>query len=215
LTIVGVVGDVHLTALETAVNPTIYTAVYQIDRGPTANAVFILRGHTAGAAAIAPSVRSAIWSVDNGVPVFDVRTMNDVVARSLATRRFTVALLSSFAALALLLAVIGLYSVLAYGVTQRTPELGVRLALGASPRQLVGLVLGEGLRLTMVGLAVGLVVASIVARAMTPLLFGVASFDPLAFAGSAVVLLLVALAASGVPARRAAGVDPLIALRSE
>jgi predicted permease len=215
LTIVGIVGDVHLTALETAVNPTIYTAVYQVDRGPTTSAVFILRGQTAGAAAIAPSVRSAIWSVDNGVPVFDVRTMNDVVARSLATRRFTVALLSSFAALALLLAVIGLYSVLAYGVTQRTPELGVRLALGASPRQLVGLVLGEGLRLTVVGLALGLVGAVIVARAMTPLLFGVASFDPLAFAGAALVLLLVALAASGIPARRAAGVDPLIALRSE
>jgi len=215
LTIVGIVGDVHLTALETAVNPTIYTAVYQVDRGPTTNAVFILRGRTAGAAAIAPSVRRAIWSVDNGVPVFDVRTMNDVVARSLATRRFTVALLSSFAALALLLAVIGLYSVLAYGVTQRTPELGVRLALGASPRQLVRLVMGEGLRLTVVGLALGFVVAIIVARAMTPLLFGVASFDPLAFAGSALMLLLVALAASGIPARRAAGVDPLIALRSE
>jgi len=215
LTIVGIVGDVHLTALETDVNPTIYTALYQIDRGPTTNAVFILRGRTASAAAIAPSLRSAIWSIDNGVPVFDVRTMNDVVARSLATRRFTVALLSSFAAVALLLAVIGLYSVLAYGVTQRTPELGVRLALGASPRQLVRLVLGEGLRLTMIGLALGVAAGIIVARAMRPLLFGVASFDPLAFAGSALVLLIVALAASGIPARRAAGVDPLIALRSE
>ncbi len=215
LTIVGIVGDVHLAALETAVNPTIYTALYQIDRGPTSQAVFILRGHTASAAAIAPSVRGAIWSVDNGVPVFDVRTMDDVVARSLATRRFTVALLSSFAAVALVLAVVGLYSVLAYGVTQRTPELGVRLALGASPRQLVRLVLGEGLRLTTIGLVVGVAAGVIVARAMTPLLFGVASFDPLAFAGSAASLLLVALAASGLPARRAAGVDPLIALRSE
>ena len=181
LTIVGIAGDVHLAALETAVNPTIYTALYQIDRGPTTQAVFILRGHTASAAAIAPSVRGAIWSVDNGVPVFDVRTMNNVVARSLATRRFTVALLSSFAVLALLLAVVGLYSVLAYGVTQRTPELGVRLALGASPRQLVRLVLGEGLRLTTIGLAVGVAAGVIVARAMTPLLFGVASLDPLAF----------------------------------
>ena len=199
LTIVGIAGDVHLAALETAVNPTIYTALYQIERGPTTQAVFILRGHTASAAAIAPSVRSAIWSVDNGVPVFDVRTMDDVVARSLATRRFTVALLSSFAALALVLAVVGLYSVLAYGVTQRTPELGVRLALGASPRQLVRLVLGEGLRLTTIGLVVGVAAGVIVARAMTPLLFGVASLDPLAFAGSAVSLLLVALAASGIP----------------
>jgi len=215
LTIVGIVGDVHLTALEAEVNPTIYTALYQIDRGPTTNAVFILRGRTASAAAIAPSLRGAIWSVDNGVPVFDVRSMNDVVARSLATRRFTVALLSSFAVVALLLAVIGLYSVLAYGVTQRTPELGVRLALGASPRQLVRLVLGEGLRLTVVGLTLGLAIGIIVARAMTPLLFGVAWFDPLAFAGSALVLLIVALSASGIPARRAAGVDPLIALRSE
>ena len=204
----------HLAALETAVNPTIYTALYQIERGPTTQAVFILRGHTASAAAIlAPAVRQRDLVGRQWRSGLRCPAMDDVVARSLATRRFTVALLSSFAALALVLAVVGLYSVLAYGVTQRTPELGVRLALGASPRQLVGLVIGEGLRLTTsaswwVSLAAALVALDDAAA------FGVASFDPLAFAGAAAPLLLVALLRAESP-HAARTVDPLIALRND
>jgi putative ABC transport system permease protein len=215
LTIVGIVADVHIAALETAVSPMIYTAVYQIESGSTTSAVFIIKGQTSEVSALAASVRDAIWSVDNGVPVFDVRTMSDVVAGSLSTRRFTVALLTSFAALALALAVVGLYSVLAYGVAQRRSELGLRLALGASPRQLVRLVLGDGLRMTAIGLCIGIVSGGLLARAMAKLLYGVPTFDLPAFAGASVVLLLVALAASAIPARRAAHVDPLVALRSE
>ena len=214
LTIVGVAGDVHLTGLETAVNPTIYTALYQIERGPTSNAVFIIRSR-ASASILAPAVRQAIWSVDSGVPVFDLRAMEDVVARSLATRRFTVSVLSAFAALALILAVVGLYSVLSYAVTQRTQELGLRLALGAAPRQLLGLVIGDGVRLTCVGLALGIPLATALSRSMAQLLYGVEPDDPLAFAGAAALLLVVALLASGIPARRASRVDPLIALRND
>src|SRR6185295_7800878 len=121
---------------------------------------------------LASAVRQAIWSVDDGVPVFDLRTMNEVVARSLATRRFTVSLLSGFAVLALGLAVVGLYSVLSYAVTQRTQELGLRLALGAAPRQLLRLVIGDGIRLACLGLAIGILLAIALSRSMAQLLYG-------------------------------------------
>ena len=192
LTVVGIAGDVHVATLETAVNPTIYTALYQIDRGPTTNAVFIIRARSA-ASELAPAVRQAIWSVDNGVPVFDLRTMNEVVARSLAARRFTVSLLSGFAVLALVLAVVGLYSVLSYAVTQRTQELGLRLALGAAPGQLLRLVIGDGVRLACIGLTIGILLAIALSRSMAQLLYGVRPYDPPAFVGAAALLLLVAL----------------------
>jgi putative ABC transport system permease protein len=125
------------------------------------------------------------------------------------------AVLSSFAALALALAVIGLYGVLSHAVAQRTSELGVRLALGATPGHLLRLVLGDGLRLTIVGFVIGALVGAAGARAMSHLLFGVQDFDPATFAGAAALLVGVALIASFVPARRASRVDPMVALRSE
>jgi len=138
-----------------------------------------------------------------------------VVAGSLTTRRFAAALLSAFAILALALAVVGLYGVLSYAVTQRTPELGVRFALGAAPGEVLRLVLGEGLRLTAIGVAIGAVLGAAAARAMSGLLFGTRAFDPGAFAIAAAALVLVALIASYVPARRASRVDPMVALRNE
>ncbi|HEV2986646.1 MAG TPA: FtsX-like permease family protein, partial [Vicinamibacterales bacterium] len=215
LTIVGIAGDVHIAALDAGVNPTIYTPVYQIESGATTSAVFIVRTHTSDPAALAAAVRTAIWSVDSDVPVFDIRTMNQIVSRSLGTRRFAAATMSSFAALALALAVIGLYGVLSYAVAQRTSELGVRLALGATPGHLLRLVLGDGLRLTIVGIVIGALVGAAGARAMSHLLFGVQDFDPATFAGAAALLVGVALIASFVPARRASRVDPMVALRSE
>jgi putative ABC transport system permease protein len=214
LTIVGIAGDVHIGALDTAVNPTVYNSVYQIESGATTRAVFVVRTN-GDPASLAPPIRTAIWSVDAEVPVFDIRRMSDIVSRSLGTRRFTLTMLSSFAALALVLAALGLYGVLSYAVAQRTSELGVRLALGATPRRVLGLVLGDGLRLTITGVVLGLLLGVATSRAMSDLLFGVGAFDPASFALAIVVLLIVALAASLIPARRAARVDPIVALRAE
>jgi putative ABC transport system permease protein len=215
LAIVGIAGDVKLAALDQAVPPMVYNSVYQVESGATTSGVFVVRANTGGAAALASAVRETIQSVDRGLPVFDVRTMGDIVARSVAARRFVMLLLAAFAALALTLAVIGLYAVLAYAVAQRTPELGVRLALGAPPARLVLQVLGEGLRLAAVGVVLGAVAAGAAATAMSSLLFGVGALDPVAFFSAAALLLMVGLAASYVPARRAARVDPLVALRYE
>jgi len=177
--------------------------------------VFILKSQLTDPAALATAARDAIWSVDRDVPVYDIRRLSDIVARSLATRQFALVVLLSFAALALGLAVLGLYGVLSHAVAQRAPELGVRLALGATPARVLGLVLGDGLRLTAVGIAIGGVLGDVVARAMSRLLFGIAAFDPVTFAGAVGVLFFVALLASVVPARRAAQVDPMRVLRSE
>jgi putative ABC transport system permease protein len=215
LTIVGVVGDVHIKAIDAGVNPTIYNCVYQIESGATSSAVFVLRTRNADPAALASAVRAAILAVDRDVPVFDIRTMEQVVSRSLSARRFAMALLTGFAALALALAVVGLYGVLSHAVAQRTSELGLRLALGATPTELVRLVLGRGLRLTALGVVIGACGGAAAARALAGLLFGIHAFDTAAFAGAAALLLTVALVASYLPARRASRVDPVIALRQE
>ncbi|MPZ16641.1 MAG: FtsX-like permease family protein [Luteitalea sp.] len=214
LTIVGIAGDVRLQGLDGAVTPTVYNSVYQIESGATRNAVFVVRAAT-DVTRLGPDVRKIISSVDPGLPVFDVRRLDEIVAASLAARRFTMLLLASFAALALTLAVIGLYAVLSYLVAQRTSELGVRLALGASPRRIVCHVVSQGMRLAAAGALVGLLAGTLAATTVSSLLFGVRALDPTAFLVAPAVLLLVALAASYVPARRAATVDPLVALRSE
>jgi putative ABC transport system permease protein len=153
--------------------------------------------------------------VDRDIPVYDIQRMSDIVARSLATRQFALMMLLSFAALALGLAVLGLYGVLSHAVAQRLPELGVRLALGATPARVLRLVLGDGVRLTVVGVVIGGMLGAVVARAMSRLLFGIGAYDPIAFAGAVSLLLFVALLASLVPALRAAHVDPNVVLRSE
>jgi putative ABC transport system permease protein len=141
--------------------------------------------------------------------------MDQIVSRSLTTRHFAAVLLSTFAALALALAVIGLYGVLSYAVAQRTSELGVRLALGATPGRVLRLVIGSGLRLTAAGVVIGLLVGAAAARGMSGLLYGIQTFDLAAFTLAVVTLLSVALVASYVPARRASRVDPMVALRNE
>ena len=215
LTIVGVAGDVHTSGLDAAVSPMVYTPVYQIESGATRFAVFVVRTRAADPAALAASVRAALWAVDRDVPVFDVRALSEVVSRSLATRRFAVTLLASFAGVALFLAVVGLYGVLSYAVTQRTSELGVRFALGATPGRVIQMVLGDGLRLVVAGLVLGAAMGGLAARLMSGLLFGIRVLDVKTFAGAALLLLLVALLASFVPARRASRLDPMNALRSE
>ncbi|HEX8179613.1 MAG TPA: FtsX-like permease family protein, partial [Pyrinomonadaceae bacterium] len=147
--------------------------------------------------------------------VANIRTMNEVLGRETAQRRLGMILLTTFAALALLLAALGIYGVLSYFVVQHTPEIGVRLALGAQRRDVLRLVIGKGMKLALAGIAVGLAGALVLTRLMTSLLFGVKAADPLTFGLLALLLTLVALVACYIPARRATKVDPMVALRYE
>jgi putative ABC transport system permease protein len=164
---------------------------------------------------VVPQVRQAIAEVDAQVPIADVQTMDAVVARAMTPTRFSLVLIDVFAGVAVLLSCIGLYSVLATAVRQRTVELGVRIALGATYGRIVRTVVGDGLRLSAIGLAIGLVVAEWLTRAMATMLVGVRATDPVTYAGTLVVFLGVAGVACWIPARRAARVDPITALRPE
>jgi len=153
--------------------------------------------------------------MDRDLAVFDVTTMDALVNGSLAQPRFRTALLGAFAGLALLLAAIGLYGVISYSVAQRTNELGVRMALGAQKQNILGLVIGQGTILAAIGIVIGLAAGVLATRVISTLLFGVTAYDLLTFSATAVLILLVALAASAIPALRAIHVDPVIALRYE
>jgi predicted permease len=166
-------------------------------------------------AAVMEPVRRALASVDPGDVVYAVETMDDVIATSFAARRLTMLLLGIFAVLALALACVGIYSVIAYLVGERTHEIGVRMALGAQQSDVLRLVLGQGLRMALTGIAIGVAGALALTHLMTHQLFGVTAYDPTTFAASALALLCVAISAAWIPARRATKVDPLIALRRE
>jgi putative ABC transport system permease protein len=160
-------------------------------------------------------VRSAIRELDPAVPAVRVQTFDEAVSRSLWRQRLQGQVLGVFAALALLLAAVGLYGVIAYAVAQRTRELGVRMALGASQRQVLGLVLGQGVRLTLIGVAAGAAGALALSRVIASLLYGVKATDPASFLAVSAILAAVAVLASYAPARRAMQVDPLVAMRAE
>jgi putative ABC transport system permease protein len=160
-------------------------------------------------------IRREVQSVDPNLPVFGVRTLDSVVSESLASRRFAMRLIVFFAATALLLAGVGIYGVMAYFVSQRTREIGIRVALGAAPRHISRLILGRGMALTATGIALGIIGAAAFTRFLSTLIFGVAPMDPLTFVMGAAVLGGVALAACYIPARRAMRVDPMVALRYE
>jgi putative ABC transport system permease protein len=162
-----------------------------------------------------PAIRHALADVDRSVPIAAPRPMSDVVSGAIAAPRFTGWLLGLFAVTALTLAAIGIYGVLSYLVSQRTREIGIRVAVGAGPGEVLRLVVSRGLALALAGVVIGVVVAFAASRVMETLLFGVEPRDPMTFIGVPVVLTLVALAASVVPAIRAARVDPIVALRTE
>ncbi|HEV2802103.1 MAG TPA: ABC transporter permease [Pyrinomonadaceae bacterium] len=164
---------------------------------------------------LASAVRGQILAVDSGLPIFGVRAMKELVAESIAARRFSMLLLIVFALLALLLALVGVYGVMAYSVTRRTREIGIRMALGAQTRDVLRLILGRGLLLVLAGTGAGLVAAFALTRVLASLLYGVSATDPLTFAALSLLVVLVALLACYLPARRAAKVDPLVALRYE
>jgi putative ABC transport system permease protein len=172
--------------------------------------------HSASAPGALPeTVRRTIAGIDSRLPVFNVRPMQQVIVESSSDTRFEATLLGIFAALALLLAAVGIYGVMSYLVAQRTQELGIRMALGALPSDVLRLVIGRGVALTVAGLAIGLVAALGITRLLGTLLFGVSATDPVTFLGVALLLGVVALAACYIPARRATRIDPLVALRYE
>jgi putative ABC transport system permease protein len=209
LNIIGVVGDVKTDSLELQEAPHIYLSDFQ---APAYNSVIYLR--TAGdPGTLGDAIRPEVQAVDPNVPVYAVRTMEDVIARSMAERRFALQILGFFAGVALLLAAIGIYGVMAYTFSQRRHEIGIRMALGAQPRDILRMALSEGMTLVAVGLGSGLVGALILTRFLHSMLYAVSPNDPLTFVALAALLAAVALLACFVPARRATQVDPLVALR--
>ena len=210
-TIVGIVGDVRNEGLNSEPNPQMYISFTQ---APRWSLTLIVRGSGDPTGLIA-GVRSKVAGLDRDLPLYNIRTLKQMVAESLARERFGLLLIVTFAGLALMLAGVGVYGVLAYSVTQRTYEIGVRLALGASRRDVLRLVAGQGMKLVSVGVSIGLLAAFTLTRLMTGLLYGVSPTDPLTFIGVAALLAIVALAACYIPARRAAKVDPMAALKCE
>ncbi len=209
--VVGVVANVKHDGLHLADSPHCYSPHLQ---QPWPFLAIAVRSQ-ADQAALLASVRQAVWKIDPNLPLVQPLTMEDRMERVLATRRLTLALFSLFAVVALSLAAIGLYGVMSYGVAQRTHELGIRIALGATSRDALKLVIGQGMKLVALGIALGLGVALIGARLISHLLFGVSARDPLTFVAIASLLALVALLACWIPARRATKVDPMVALRNE
>jgi putative ABC transport system permease protein len=164
---------------------------------------------------VVSSLRGIVRSLDPAIPLNDVRTLEEVVSSSVAGERFRTSLLTAFALIALLLATIGVYGVMSYSVEQRGAEMGLRMALGASPRDVLRLVAGHGLKLALAGVALGVMAAFWVTRLLSSLLFGVSATDPVTFASIATLLLGVAALASYLPARRATKADPMALLRME
>jgi predicted permease len=212
VTIVGVVGDYHHFRLPEPVGPAIY---YPYALGPTYTQTLTIRTSLADPLALAPAVRAAVQALDPDVPLYQVLTLSQQVSRSLWRQRMQGQVLGAFAALALTLAVAGIYGVVSYAVAQRTRELGVRMAIGASRRQVHRLVLVEAARLALAGVAVGLIGALALSRVVASLLYQVNAVDPVTFVAVPALLCAVALLASWAPARRATRVDPLIAMRAE
>jgi putative ABC transport system permease protein len=211
ITVVGVVADVHSASLEAPPQPTVYVPYRQ---GPTPSMTFTLRT-SAARHTLSAAIREAIWSVDKDQAIGALRTMDETLWSSLSRRRFSVTLLTLFGVTAVLLAAIGLYGVLAFIVAQRRREIGVRMALGASPRDVIADVLGHGLKLAVVGVGAGIVLALGATRLLSSLLYSTSRTDVATFVSVALLLIVVATGASLVPALRASRVDPLIALRDD
>lgn len=212
MTIVGVVGDVKQSGLANSVRIEHYAPHAQVQ---ISNTMSVVVRTLSDPTALAAAIRRETQAIDPAQPVFNIKTMETVIAESVSDRRLNMVLLGVFSGLALLLAVIGIYSVMSYTVTQSTRELGIRMALGAQARDVLKLVVGQGVTLAAVGLVIGLVAAFALTRLMATLLFGVGATDPLTFASVSALLIVVALLACAIPARRATKVDPMVTLRHE
>ena len=209
--IIGIVGDVRHRGLDSEPRPEFFLPLLQ---SPYGSMTYVIRA--AGAPLpLLPGVKQEIWAVNKNLPFSSVATMEDLLSRSTDERRFNLLLLGTFAAIALVLAGIGIYGLISFSTRQRKHEIGVRLALGASRSGILRMVIGEGMVLTLLGVAVGLLGAATLTRFIQTLLFDVQTIDPLTFGAVPALLVAVALIASYVPARRATKVDPLVALRCE
>jgi predicted permease len=208
--IVGIVGDVHDRGLDSEVRPTVYAFYAQ---RPQRDLSFVVRAERDPGALI-PAMRAELQRLDPTLPA-EFRTLEQVVSSALDPRRFSLLLLGAFASVALLLAVTGIYGVTAYSVARRTREIGVRVALGARPRAVVAMVVGQGVAMALVGVAIGLAAALALARLLAGALYGVSATDPVTFGLVALTILGATLLASYLPARRAARIDPIVALRAE
>jgi putative ABC transport system permease protein len=210
--IVGVVGDARQWGPARPTTPDVYFSLRQRPGSP--ELALVVRT-TADPASLAGPLRRALEAIAPDAPVFRMRTMKQVVATAVAQERFNMIAMATFAGLALLLALVGLYGVMSYSVAQRVHEIGVRVALGAQTRDVLRLVVGQAMRLALLGVILGLAASSALAGLLEKMLFGVAPHDPLTFGGVALLLIVVALLASYLPARRAARVDPMVALRAD
>jgi putative ABC transport system permease protein len=217
VTVVGIVRDVRHNGVTGVVKEKFYIphAQWHKSVGPMRSMYLVVRGEGGDVAGLVPSIRGELRSIDPKIPLASVRTMDDVVDAALSAPRFTSALFTIFSALAVLLAAVGIYGVLSYLVTQRTREIGIRLAIGASPAAVSREVLGRGLLMAASGVAIGAGVAFLLGRAVSVLLYDVKPTDPLTFIAGGTVLLAVASVASYIPARRATTVDPVVALKAQ
>jgi putative ABC transport system permease protein len=214
MTVIGVVGDVKHSGLNQPTDPAVYTPFSQSDEEWRRWMTIAIR--TPGAfSGLVGEVKRQIWSVDNQIPVSDVRSMEELMALSLAEQRFNMFLLGLFAALALILAAVGIYGAMSYSASQRTHEIGIRTALGAQRRDVLRLVMNDGAKIVLFGITIGIAGALVLTRLMASLLFEVKPTDPATFAAVAILLALVTLAACYIPTRRAMRVDPMVALRYE
>jgi predicted permease len=211
ITIVGVAGDTKLYGLANPARLEIYIPFRQ---APRTNMDVLVKS-AVGPATLSSAIRDIVGNIDKDQPISQTTTMNQLVSDSIAPRRITLVLLGLFSGLALILAAIGIYGVISYSVSQRTHEIGIRSALGAQRGDLMGMILKQGAKTAVAGVGIGLVVAPGLTQLMKSLLFGVSAIDPLTFISVALVLVLVALVATYVPARRAMNVDPLVALKYE
>jgi putative ABC transport system permease protein len=209
--IIGVVGDVRDVMLSRKPGPMMYVPFAQ---APLYGGEVVVRSPLS-ASSVAAAIRQAVHSIDKNLPVTDVESFPDALGASVTQERFRTSLLSSFSGIALILAAVGIFGVISYSASQRTHEIGIRMALGAQQREVMRLILGQGTKLALIGLGAGTVAALLLTRWMASLLYGVSATDPLTYGAVAIVLFGVAVAASYIPARRAMRVDPLVALRHQ